>query len=1559
MLTMSPSATQNVCFILIFLALYGTHIDNCIAASDLNTNADTDLGGLTSVAWHNSSFVMTHSDGTNSSVLPLRAGFTGFVDEFTGSYVYALGGARSNSGYHTGWDTLFNYTDSLYRISFDDRTIETLNPPLPFKDMAEKSSGTRIGAIDASFQTIGGITTSQIAQPNKLPLPPLLSGSAADPNGVWQYSHMTEFASGGGLVQHCVVQYSQADYDPNDGVYQNIIALGGLNVYFNNEVYSYNPNALAVMHNSQGSYTLDSVGLPVQGHSCHYVQGNIWILFGKDANDKWTTGMSSAAPTVNDGKITELHITTYSGDYPYMFQYHAAAIYNSRYIITAGGVFASSAPIQVWQFDTSSLAWTQLGIDSAISPANRLMAMLANVITLDGCRNMYLMGGVIGSERAIGTVAPLAGFSFGVPTMQPVISSIRGCEDESNGNGTRFCPVTGGITLTITGKFEHKGTAILVNGEHCKTVSQTSETVLTCTLPAYESNLLPLADSNEIPVSVSAYQCVRTNSVSVTGMLSYGVIVLSPGTLEPTVLQGTAGGELIHFTGKFPFQHASDVKVVYGEAEKDGTGAWKLVGEKFPCATNITYTTTTRVACTTSKGIGKDLHVQVSIGPLVSVGSDTLRYPIPFITGDTLRFRGQPESAGKRSLTLQSNDPVVLVFNGGNFGDPSLPGDYAPTVRYGPIDNPQRYDCTIVDGWTNTEIQCRTQSLVSGTNLHFVVLSRGSQLSLTGTDELNYPSSPKITRVRGCPGDYPNSKVNSTNFCPTAGGIVITVHGSDFPFNGQFSIGGKPAPRALNTSQPDSAEIAHIILPPGAGFRIAVSLAGAEPQPFISYSIPFVTSLTGCKSSSSPGNGGLRVSGCFRNGSNTLVAIGTNFGASGAQAFFDGELLAGVRHDVHDPQTKLYIPLAASAGTRHNLLIAQQNGEFTRQSLQVSFALCPAGTVDSSVSNSSEPCSPCKTGRFTQIPGQSECALCSAGTYAASAGRSTCLYCDTNMFNPSTGKSACSFCDPFKYQPTRKQTTCLSCAPSQYMPGALAANYSANNGNVSRGGIVNGERVYCAPCPVGALCSSGHISSASDYWLYSRPSTGLVESFRCPPGFCMSGSKCAENRPPKTQNIMCGECLPGYYLAGNSCVRCEGDRANMRLVLLLLFATWLFVCALHVLSQSSSGLTKILIYFVQIAVLFVGSSFDWVSALSVFNLNVANSSSQCILPWSPLAAMLTGIWMPLVSMLFLALTAAIHVFIVRVTKRGSFHIDSYIRTLLGLCLSGYVSVTTTIFQFLDCDDIASGISVIADHPGVRCDSSTAASGYNSFLPWSYVLLALIVVGFPLALIAFMILQRHRIAKASPSSHFHRRFGILYEVYTPSCYWWECWAVVRRSILAMLATVLSHDRSSLVMAWILVTFFVYLGQVHLTPYRFDLENRLDMLSQIALLLVVILLVGDDSRQEINVQWAVPIGMIVFATAVGIGFFIARDLLRKYVPKARSKIGDIASRARALFLIRSAEVATDDENSESGGGNAAIDATFGDDQDDSGLQSDTVLLGAQHDRPYHSLDDNGNV
>jgi hypothetical protein len=233
-----------------------------------------------------------------------------------------------------------------------------------------------------------------------------------------------------------------------------------------------------------------------------------------------------------------------------------------------------------------------------------------------------------------------------------------------------------------------------------------------------------------------------------------------------------------------------------------------------------------------------------------------------------------------------------------------------------------------------------------------------------------------------------------------------------------------------------------------------------------------------------------------------------------------------------------------------------------------------------------------------------------------------CAACPLHHFADVEGSTACQQCSIRNYEVTNRTGAqfCEQCDKQQYLV--------FTNRNISS------TFVGCLACPAHADCSSGVPTAEEGFWVDISHQSGVASVFECSnPSACPGETGCGDNRVPADLNPLCAACMPGYQESRGTCVPCESTNGGMTfffiLTLILLVQTFFF------LSQGSSAFVGVLAYFVQSAVLFIGSQTNagLATVLSIFDLDflAASNGGSCVLRMSDAVRSISGFFGPLLA----------------------------------------------------------------------------------------------------------------------------------------------------------------------------------------------------------------------------------------------------------------------------------------------------------------------------------------
>jgi hypothetical protein len=400
-------------------------------------------------------------------------------------------------------------------------------------------------------------------------------------------------------------------------------------------------------------------------------------------------------------------------------------------------------------------------------------------------------------------------------------------------------------------------------------------------------------------------------------------------------------------------------------------------------------------------------------------------------------------------------------------------------------------------------------------------------------------------------------------------------------------------------------------------------------------------------------------------------------------------------------------------------------------------------------------------------------------------------------------------------------------------------------------------RVYqCKPCPVGIFCNSPGITTANmmlkeGYYYYYDADQDLHDAVECateiacPGGSLDASSKealrstrsCGTNR----QGLLCAQCVEDTYEWGARCLQCS-ESTYIPVFIGIVAVTWLYVVVIHHISnpedlrEGRDAGTKVFLFFISTVRLVTGGEVRWLSWLGVFDFEAekATGGRVCVLPLDPMAKMLFEVVLPLLGIVLLGLTAGIHS-LYRKLRGHPTAGKAYFRTLCALAIFSYTAISNVTLNYLDCQEIGdTGIELVRSAQAVDCNSQS----YKSLRVFMYML-----VVFPIALLPLMIMAfLHHYHKQGTLQSKVASFGILFETYDKEFFWFEGFALLRRSLFVMTLTVLPVDE--LAKSQIFVALTVVFGTVHSAtlPYVLGKDDFFEKCSLLCLLFITLFQTG---------------------------------------------------------------------------------------------------------------------
>lgn len=295
------------------------------------------------------------------------------------------------------------------------------------------------------------------------------------------------------------------------------------------------------------------------------------------------------------------------------------------------------------------------------------------------------------------------------------------------------------------------------------------------------------------------------------------------------------------------------------------------------------------------------------------------------------------------------------------------------------------------------------------------------------------------------------------------------------------------------------------------------------------------------------------------------------------------------------------------------------------------------------------------------------------------------------------------------------------------------------------------------------------------------------------------------------------------------------------------------------------------------------SDTNWISWLSVLNFNIASSpSGTCVAPWDGITQKLLGMLIPLIclGMLFVTMICQKACFYFWHGSLGKERVDScvkfgivkgdsvqfstnsYIRSMIGLLIFSYTSISKTALDFFKCIEVSDFAKVLASDPSISCTSST----YLSVRAFMIFLVVIVVIGFPLAAFIWLSwMHWHRDIELHSELNLSR-FGILFDSYKPKFYFWEVVVLARRSLLISFTAAIGNTRrNEMFLGMTLANIFIFTTHVYVEPFDDPIINYGESISLIFLTCLTSIL--SVAPQPFSTSFIVPISIFVYGPCLG--------------------------------------------------------------------------------------------
>eukprot|EP00808_Paulinella_micropora_P028650 g7488.t1 len=291
------------------------------------------------------------------------------------------------------------------------------------------------------------------------------------------------------------------------------------------------------------------------------------------------------------------------------------------------------------------------------------------------------------------------------------------------------------------------------------------------------------------------------------------------------------------------------------------------------------------------------------------------------------------------------------------------------------------------------------------------------------------------------------------------------------------------------------------------------------------------------------------------------------------------------------------------------------------------------------------------------------------------------------------------------------------------------------------------------------------------------------------------------------------------------------------------------------------GFAKIVLYFVSTVHLMVNESVPSLSWFSVLNFSPdVKGSTLCIAPLNPIQKMASRVIAPFILWGALFITWLICNPLFRCKRTGCCFIwmrgFNFARTAGMLSIFTYTAVMLPALQYTNCRQYGP-VRLVESYPSIDCDSPE----YKAFLPIVYAIL-IPVLFYPVML--GLVLYRYR-----QVLHEHPALSVFVEHYKKHRYYWEVYAILRRTILVAV-TVAFSERIFFSQALIVIAVIFLQIQVVWRPFKHPVDNRVESVSLLFIALIAALLAGQYDSLPFFSNLAITVMGIIFVSFWSLAF-----------------------------------------------------------------------------------------
>jgi len=312
--------------------------------------------------------------------------------------------------------------------------------------------------------------------------------------------------------------------------------------------------------------------------------------------------------------------------------------------------------------------------------------------------------------------------------------------------------------------------------------------------------------------------------------------------------------------------------------------------------------------------------------------------------------------------------------------------------------------------------------------------------------------------------------------------------------------------------------------------------------------------------------------------------------------------------------------------------------------------------------------------------------------------------------------------------------------------------------------------------------------------------------------------------------------------------------------------------------------------------------------MSFFNLNSDFIPQTCLYPMDYFNKFGAALLIPLILMGLLAIIYLTERIWFRISKDSSpfkrilLSLDSsydytlqsihyrYVKGVFSILIFSYAPICKFVLQTLSCLDFgpAGRYSLLIADPSISCSESQ----YKEILGLAIFLVVVYVIPAPLAVLALLLVMKHRVKGGLDNPKVEGYLGSLYTSYKDPYYWWEVIMISRRTLLAIFYTSFGgFDSDIRILVLVYYLLFLMVLQLALQPFTLRSSNYFELASLFILLVLALLdssiVAASATNDGIGVVFIL---LVIFVLLMSFSLFGKK--IRKYWTNRNSRRSEVS-------------------------------------------------------------------